>query len=336
MSQWKSPPPAVILSGDDGFLRARELREAVSVADEMGRSVEYVDGEDREELSRILSSSGVFFQEEVLVVIENPEKVDHELVLRHYESGSTDVVIVLCQKGTIKKKSGLGKVAAALPKRLVAVFEKPKPWEEAERAERFCVTEARKRGVGLKEPLARAIVKNAGLDLGILSFEIDKLARFTKIEGARDVEVEHVRQTIGAFSELGPKPVVEALERFDAKGVSNALANMRRTHAGALGGATLRCCAFVSRSATRWLHIAALIGEGAGPDEISERTGLHPFVLRKNLLPVAKRWGEGRLVTLLKSLALVERSVRKGHANPWVQLECALLDTLTTEVGRAG
>jgi DNA polymerase III delta subunit len=336
MSQWKSPPPVVVLSGDEDFLRLREIREAVSVADEMGRSVEYVDGADREELSRILSSSGVFFQEEVLVVVENPEKVDHELVLRHHESESTEVVLVLHQKGAIKKKSGLGKVAAALPKHFVAVFEKPKPWEEAERAVKFCVVEARKRGVGLSEPLAGAIVKNVGLDLGILSFEIDKLARFTKIEGSRDVQVTHIKQTIGAFSELGPKPVVEALERFDVKGVSNALANMRRTHAGALGGATLRCCAFVSRSATKWLHIAALLEEGAGPDEISDRTGLHPFVLRKTLLPVAKRWGEGRLVTLLKSLALVERSVRRGHVNPWVQLECALLDSMTTEVGRAG
>jgi DNA polymerase-3 subunit delta len=336
MSQWKSPPPVVILSGDEEFLLVRELREAVSVADEVGRSVEYVDGEDREELSRILSSSGVFFQEEVLVVIENPEKVDHELVIRHHKSESTDVVILLCQRGAIKKKSNLEKVAAALPKRLVAVFEKPKPWEEADRAARFCISEARKKGVGLSEPIAGAIVKNVGLDLGILSFEIDKLARFTKIEGARNVEVSHVKQTIGAFAELGPRPIVEALERRDVKGVSNALANMRRTHAGALSGATLRCCAFVSKSATRWLHIASLLEEGSGPDEIARRTSLHPFVLRKTLLPIAKRWGEGRLVTLLKSLALVERSVRKGHVNPWVQLECALLDSLASENRRVG
>lgn len=336
MSQWKNPPPVVVLSGDEEFLLVRELREAISVADEVGRSVEYVDGGDREELSRILSSSGVFFQDEILVVIENPEKVDPELVIRHHESESTDVVIILYQRGAIKKKSGLSKVVAALPKKFVARFEKPKPWEQGDRAVRFCVTEARKKGVGLGEPLAGAIVKNVGLDLGILSFEVDKLARLARAEGARDVAVEHIRQAIGAFSELGPKPVVEALERRDAKGVAAALANMRRTHAGHLGGATLRACAFVSRSATKWLHIAALLGEGARPEEISERTGLHPFVLRKTLLPVAKRWGEGRLTSLLKSLALVERSVRKGHVNSWVQLECALLDSVTAEVDRAG
>jgi DNA polymerase-3 subunit delta len=336
MSQWKSPPPVVVLSGDEEYLLVRELREAISVADETGRSVEYVDGSDREELSRVLSSSGVFFQDDVLVVIENPENVDAEFVLRHHEADSNKVVVLLYQKGAIKKKSGLARVIEGLPKKFVARFEKPKPWEEVDRAVQFCVGEARKRGVGLKDAYAAAIVGNVGTDLGILTFEIDKLALFTKIEGARDVEVTHVRQTVGAFSELGPKPVVEALERFDAKGVSNALANMRRTHAGNLGGATLQACAFVSNSAKKWLHVAALLNEGAGLDEISSRTGLHSFVLRKTLLPVAKRWGEGRLVPLLKSLACVERSVRNGHVNPWVQLECAVLDSLATEVDRAG
>jgi len=326
----------VVLSGDEEFLRVRELREAIAVADEAGRSVEYVNGDDREELSRVLSSAGIFFQDDILVVIENPENVDDGLVLRHHEAGNSSVVILLSQKGAIKKKSNLSKIAAGLPKNLVANFEKPKPWDEADRAVQFCVSEARKRGVGLEDKFADALVKNVGLDLGILTFEIDKLARYTKIEGARDVGVMHLKATIGAFSELGPKPVVEALERFDAKGVSNALANMRRTHAGALGGATLRACAFVSRSATKWLHIAALLNEGASQDEIASRTGLHPFVLRKTLLPVAKRWGEGRLVTLLKSLARVERSVRSGHLNSWVQLECALLDSFTVEASRVG
>lgn len=336
MSQWKDPPPVVVLSGDEDFLRVRELREAVAVADEMGRSVEYVDGDDREELSRVLSSSGVFFQEEILVVIENAEKVDDELVLRHHEGGDSTVTVLLHQKGVIKKKSGLSKVVQGLPKNLVAKFEKPKPWEEGERAVKFCMQEARKRGVSLPELLANALVKNVGLDLGILTFEVDKLARFTKIEGVQEVQVGHLRQTVGAFSELGPKPVVEALERFSPKGASEALANMRRTHAGNLGGAALRACAFVSRSATKWLHVAALHDEGAGPDEISSRTGLHPFVLRKTLLPVAKRWGQGRLVTLLKSLARVERSVRSGHVSPWVQLECAVLDSMTETKKDAG
>ena len=92
---------------------------------------------------------------------------------------------------------------------------------------------------------------------------------------------------------------------------------------------------FVSRAATEWLHVAALRGENAAEDEILSRTGKHRFLYRESLLPAAKRWGEEGLVTLIRNIASVERSVRSGHLHPWVELECALLGPLD-EVPRAG
>lgn len=328
MSHWKEPPPVVVLSGTHDYLRGRELREAVAVADEMGRTIEHVQGTDREEISRILSSTGVFFREDVLVVVENPEKIDPELVIRHHESEDNSVVLVLHQEGAIKAKTALGKIAKALPDRFVAKFEKPKPWEEGDHATGFCVDEARKRRLTIAEPLAAAIVQNVGADLGMLAFEMQKLEMLLAAEGETTVTASHVRQTIAAFGELGPRPVVEGLERRDLSGVARALANMRRTHAGNLGGATLRACAFVGSSARNWLHVATLLGEGSGHEIIAERLNLHPFVVRKTLVPVAKRWGQGRLTSLVKSIALVERSVRSGQVSPWVQLECALFRSL--------
>jgi DNA polymerase III delta subunit len=318
----------VVLSGTHDYLRMRELKEAVGVADAAGRTIERVQGDDREEISRILSSTGVFFQEDVLVVVENPEKVDPELVIAHHESEDNAVVLLLHQEGHFKAKSGLGKIAKVLPDRFVAKFDKPKPWEEDEHAMKFCVAEARKRKLKLGEPLAAAIVQNVGGDLGMLSFEIQKLGLLLAYEGETDVTPVHVKQTIAAFGELGPRPVVEALERRDLPRVARALANMRRTHAGNLGGATLRACAFVGSSARNWLHVAALMAAGTKPDHIADRVGLHPFVVRKTLVPVAKRWGQGRLTSLVKSIALVERSVRSGQVSPWVQLECALFRSL--------
>lgn len=328
MSQWKSPPPVVVLSGTHDYLRARELKDAVATADEMGRTIEHVQGGDREEISRILSSTGVFFQEDVLVVVENPEKIDAEIVMRHHESEDNSVVLVLHQDGPIKAKTPLGKVVKALPDRFVAKFDKPKPWEEDEHATRFCVSEARRRKLKIEERLAAAIVQNVGADLGMLAFEVQKLGLLLAHEGETEVTPKHVRQTIAAFGELGPRPVVEGLERRDLRALGHALANMRRTHAGNLGGATLRACAFVGSSARNWLHVAALHEGGSSQEEISSRVGVHPFVIRKTLLPVARRWGRGRLTSLVKSIAVVERSVRSGHVSPWVQLECALFRSL--------
>jgi DNA polymerase III delta subunit len=334
MSQWRNPPPVVILSGDHDYLRQREVREAVNVADRCGRSVEYLKGTDRGEISRLLSSTGMFFEEEVLVVVDDPENIDADLVIKHHESGDNDTVLVLHQKGAIKAKTNLAKVVKALPDRFVAKFEKPKPWEAAEHAANYCSNEARKLGIRLDVPLAMAIVQHAGSDLGVLSFEARKLAFLLGSTGEKEVKGSHVKKTIASFSELGPKPVVEALEKRDLAATSNALINMRRTHAGNVGGATLLACAWIGRSATTWLQVSALLQEGYKLGEISSRTGLHEFVLRKTHLPVSRRWGKGRLTSLVKSIAKVERAVRSGHVSPWIELECALFRSL--EGGLAG
>ena len=334
MSHWKEPPPVVVLSGTHSYLRMRELREAVAMADVQGRTVEYVQGDDHEEISRILSSTGVFFKEDVLVVVENPEKTDAAMVLQHHESEDNAVVLLLHQDGAVKAKSPLGKIAKALPPNFVAKFEKPKPWEEDEHATKFCVTEARRMKLTLEDRLAGAIVQNVGADLGMLAFEIQKLGWLLAAEGESVVTPLHVKHTIAAFGELGPRPVVEAMERRDLSGVARALANMRRTHAGNLGGATLRACGFLGSSARNWLHVAALLATGASQERIAERINLHPFVVRKTLVPVAKRWGQGRLTSLIKSIALVERSVRSGHVSPWIEFECALFRSLDGGVSR--
>jgi DNA polymerase III delta subunit len=326
VSQWSNPPGVVILSGDESFLRGRELRAAISAADEVGRSVEYVEGASRDEISRVLSSTGIFFQHEVLLIVERPETVDSSLVLAHHASGSTDVCVLLYQEGKIKSGTGLAKIADGLPPRLVAKFDKPKPWEEDPFAVEFCLAESRRRKIQLSEILARGIVQYVGTDLGMLTFEIEKIALLLSADGRKEAQQKDVKQMLGAFAELGPKSVVDALERRDLRGVGNALANMRRTHAGNLGGATLRACAFVSNAAASWLHIAALDAEGANPEEVASRVNKHPFLVRKTLLPAARRWGEGGLTSLLKSVARVERSVKVGHLSSWVQLECALLN----------
>ena len=324
MSKWRTPPPVVVLSGTHDYLREREVRDAITTADVTGRSIEYVKGTDRDDISRTLSSTGIFFQEVALLVIEEPENIDADLVLRHHESGDTSTVLLLHQKGPIKPKTNLAKVAKGLPVRLVAKFEKPPPWKEAEHAAQFCVNEAQGLGVKIGEPLAMAIVQNTSSDLGILSFEIKKLAYLLRSQGETEITAAHIKKTIASFSELGPKPVVDALEKRNFQSVGRALANMRRTHAGHLGGATLYACSWIGRAAAAWLHVAALLDEGYKVGEISSRTGLHEFILRKTHLPVARRWGKGRLTSLVKSVAKVERSVKSGHISPWIELECAL------------
>jgi DNA polymerase III delta subunit len=330
VSQWNKPPPLVILSGAEEFLRLRELKDAVTAADMTGREVQYIEGADREALSGILSSSGMFFKTKHMVVVSNPEKVDPDLVLGHHERGNTDTCVVLHCEGEFKAKSTLGKIAKKLPENFVAKFGSPKPWEAPEQAMNFVVAEARKKKLKLDKKLAAAMVENIGVDYGILTFEIDKIHRLIQADGSltKEISAKHIKAVIAGFSSLGPMPIVEALGRRDLKSLSRALTNMRRTHSGALSGAALRACALVGHNVTTWLHASSLLSQGAGTDEIAERIKLHAFVVRKTILPVARKWSQTNLVALLNSIATVERSVRTGRANPWVEFECALFHAL--------
>lgn len=321
MSKWKSPPNVVVLSGDDEYLRSRELKEAISIADMTGRMVETIYGGQRDELSRILSSSGVFFRDPILLIVEEPQHVDVDLVLKHQISKGSLVSIVLNHAGILPKSGNLAKIVGELPTRMVAAFKKPKPWEIEEYATKFCVKEASKRGLDLGTPLARALVQNVGQDLGVLSFEIEKISMFL---GGGRVTPQDLSKVLGAFVDGGPKPVVEGLEVRSLKKVSAALWAVHRASAHSLPSAVLRVCAFVVPSVITWLHVASLASEGASGEEIGSRVGVHPYVVQKTLSPAAKRWGEKDLVQLVRGLAVVEKAVKLGKVNPWVQLECCL------------
>lgn len=326
---WVNPPAVVVISGSHDFLRIRELKKAISAADANHREVLFIGGADRDGLSDVLSSAGVFFKDKSLVIVTDPEKVDTELVWNHHERGDNTTVVLIHHEGAIKATGALGKLVKKLPPKSVATFASPTPWEEVEKAAEFLVAEATHRKLKLDLRLAAGMVQNIGTDYGILAFEIDKIAMLISAEGCGpEVSSDQVKSVIAGFSELGAMPIVESLGRKDLRGVARALSNMRRTHGGPTSGATLRACALLTHNITTWLHTASLLGQGSSTDEIAERIKLPPFVVRKNILPVARQWSETSLVALLNSMATVERSVKSGHIHPWVELECALFCAL--------
>lgn len=87
----------------------------------------------------------------------------------------------------------------------------------------------------------------------------------------------------------------------------------------------MKACGLLARNVTQWLHAAALLRQKAEIEEISARVKLHPYVCKTKVVPVAQKWGEKSLARLLTSLGEIERGVKSGHVNSWVELECALL-----------
>lgn len=329
MSKWEKPPPVVVLSGTEGYLRDRELHEAIVVAEESGRQVEVLEGTDRAGLRAALATTGILFKERSLVVVRNAASVDVELVLEHHAGGDGTVALLLHNEAGIREKSNLNRIVQELPSRLVARFERPKPWEEFQYAKAFAVKEAARRKLKIEPTILDALVRQVGTDLGVLSFELDKLEWLLGAEGEeREVSVDHLRGVVGVQGDMGPRPVVEALESRNVRSLAAAMTNVRRAHGNQISSATMRVLAFVRSAATVWLHVANLLRNSVPMGEIASRAGVHPFVARKVHVPVARRWGEYALLRLLVDLARIERGVRSGQVTPWVALECALFRAL--------
>jgi len=329
--KWSSPPPVVVLSGAFEYLRIREFKKAVLGAERSGRDIhEIVDGETATEEIEGVLNSGVFFKGTTLVVVRDPEKIDYETLKEHHSRGDNTTSVLLYLEGDIKAKSPLGKLVGILPDKVVAQFKVPPPWEMEETAVQFLIEEARVNKLRLEPKLAMAVVRDVGMDLGILHFEMDKIARLMASSDSREITPVHVKSVVSGFSELGAFPIVTALGNRDLRGLSQALANMKRTHSGAPAGATLKTCALLNYSVSSWLHVASLLAAGADHAEIAQRTKSNEFALRKNVLPIARKWSEESLVELLRALARVERGVKVGHGSPWVELECVLFSALST------
>lgn len=321
MSGWAKPPPVVIVAGSNDYLRAREVALAVEVAGKNGRRIERIDGGDRDELSRVLSSGGVFFADRILVVVSNPSRIDAKMVIDHHKAGDTSVALLLHHEGEIKK-GPLQDIAKEIPNKHQVTFEEVPPWKAEETAIKFCMREVKRHKLTLSDSLASNLVAASGTDLGILSFEIWKAATLCRANGDAQITGDHLRQTVSSISEIGAIPVVEALATASSARVSKALASMRRTHAG---DPTMKACALVGRNVGFWLHAASLLRQKSSVEEISGRLSLHPYVCKMKILPPAKKWGEKNLARLLTTIAQVERGVRSGHANPWMEFQCGLL-----------
>lgn len=340
---WKNPPPVVVLSGGLEFLRLRELSRAVRAAGEAGRRVVRVAAGDEDSLQDVLSGS-FLFTDTTLVVVESgsvkkkskkskKSKVEEDggqedgwgeesvaAIIAHSASTTNEVSILVHHAEDLTPTSLAGQVVAALPDGRHAAFLSPKPWKERDFAVEFFQKDLKRLGKTIAEPLAEAVVRQVGVDLGLLSFEALKVSTLLDWDGRTEVLKADLVGMLATFSAEDWQALKDALAGKNARGVLRALADIR---SGPGGEVYQKAHAVVTSSVQRWLHAAALHEAGVGEEEAAGRVGLHPFPYKKDVHPVGVRWGAAPLAGLLKDVAQV--GVRRGHMNPWVALESTLV-----------
>ena len=334
--------PVTVVSGGIDFIRVRTVQQIVQAARKEGRRLVTVAAGDEDAL-RELFGGGFLFSDATVAVIESAQqrkraakkKKDTStedaasgwsdealaLVLEHAKDGdSSDIVLVVHHEGEAGPNTFAGLVAAEIPKARHKIAPTLKPWEEKSFAIKFLISELRKRDKTIEDSLAEQVVRKVGADVGLLSFEVLKLATYLDVDKRTEVTPQDVVALMAAFGAEDWEVFKTALSSKNTKQVVRTWNDIRN---GPGGEAVQKAIAILTSTVVKWTHVAALHEAGVGPEDAASRIGIHPFIYKSNLLPAAVHWGRKPLERLLRSITSI--GVRKGHINPWVALESVLV-----------
>ena len=316
-------PNLHVVSGNLHVLRERARREFVHNHFIRGWRVDHADGERPRELRGSLSTGGVLFDGQVLVVVDNPEKADLELLQDHKDGGDQDTVVVLNHVGKINRATKFGKFAASLGKSFREFNQPEKSWEMDDFAVQFCLDEAKYLHKAIQPALAKAIISRSGNDVGFLSFEMHKMSVLADADGVSEIAALHVRDGLASIAQVQAFPVVEALSDRNRPALALALSRVVKT---SRDDPTMGVCRLIGGQAIKWLGVVLLREKGIRGDAAAGQLGENPWYFNNKLEPLTLKWDGRSIRALIRALAESERGVRNGHVSPWVAMEARLLE----------
>lgn len=308
-------PNLYIVAGSDGFQRNRFFRSLVDEKKKEGWRVDRTDAKQSGSLDGVLASA-LFFDDPLLVVVENPAQGDLSEYQAHQESGNEEVWLVLLHEENLKKNTKFGKWASQ-QKKVLMEFRKPdKPWELEKRARKFIDDEFRRHG---KEATGRQIqhlLDFSGVELGFLHFEIRKICI---LAGDGPVENKHVIWGIAQISGMDQGGIRSALTSRDPK---KLVQHLHRYEMSSKDD-TIKISRSLRKMVQGWLAAHKYRND---PDAAAAALGVNSWAFKKNMVPALKAWGEKDLRLLYSRLAQVERDImHRGANSPWVLLSSRLV-----------
>ena len=203
------------------------------------------------------------------------------------------------------------------PKNSYFKFNSPSVFQAEEAAINFSIEEAREYGLVLSKPLATNLVKLVGTDFGVISNEMLKVLMLA--DGEQTITPKHFR-AIAQVSEVSAQDIITFVGSCRLHPLLKALATVKKTHNN---DPTLLVCGWLGSEARKWLLCSSLKKKGKALDQ--KNTGIHPYVLKKNILPAIKKWNEENSLKLIHLLSDLERYVKTGGKFSWSKLESELV-----------
>lgn len=320
---WAKPPAIVVIGGTHDYLRDREVKNAKLVASKSGLDI--IEAYDDAEAVDALTSAGTFGSS-CLVVID-AKKADLETVEEIKKTPVKGSCLLLVVPGALSEK----KYPAIAPVHGGYRKEHSRPTSRKALktlAVRFSQAEADRLVGGkgcLPERLAEALVGAAGTDLGVLSFEVQKMSALARSRGEPTINLDMVRSQVRASSDIDMGPLRDALRARSASRVAKELDKIRRRAPDDPLMLMLRAKGGPADLAVSWLQVSIMLRRKASPSEISSRLGIPAWSLERDHLPAAKAWSIPGLRKLVADIAWVDATALRGAPAPWAAFEGALL-----------
>jgi DNA polymerase III delta subunit len=303
------------VSGTNSFLRRRSVRSLIKTYEGQGFRVSYIDGGEsfafQDAISSILKGS-------VFLVVGKPEKIDLGL----FQGIPENIIVCLEYDGdTDNKKDKFIEFLGSLG-RSHKSFPAPKAWKMSEFATKFLVSEFKGYGKTIFPEYAETVVERCGSDLGVLSFEVQKIVNLMG-SSVDTVTIEHIRDAIAPLAETTVQPIIEALKDKNPSKLSRHLGYIKDTMKT---DPTIFICRVLASQSYQWFAILDLKRNSVSDSEIPGKLKMNEWVYQNKILPgLTQKWSIKNVLDLIEILAVSERNVVSGKLNPWLFLVSSLL-----------
>jgi DNA polymerase-3 subunit delta len=197
----------------------------------------------------------------------------------------------------------------------VRIFDAP----DDKQAVQWVVKRFSELGISCPNGVARRIVTRAGIEIGDLALEVEKLATYGRGEAPTEADVDLL---VAEQLDVKPWNMTDAWGRRDAAGViSFATADIEKPDD------VQRISAIFANHVRRVRQALLVMEAGGSPNEVQKQLGLRSPRQAQGLCRQARAFSEPELARAVVRLAQLDEAIKGGsRLDPRLELELALVE----------
>jgi DNA polymerase III delta subunit len=315
----KSTGPFVVVYGDEDFLLDRFVERRKTAW--KSRYVRVRDGATikESELVNLCETQTMFDEDGRVVILDNAQDLKTEKALEAYiaERDPKDMSCILLAVVRAKKLPAVWN--EALKKGAQASYFKFRPWETQKVLDRI-EEEAKSFNLKLDGGVPELIFRSLGDDLRTTVNELQKLSYIVGADGL--VKKEHVSKVIAINV---PVEAYQVADAAIAKNARQAMSTMSLVYKALGESSCVPVTSGLLRQVERTLVVRQMLDKGDDEKVIAVRFGVHEFVAKKTLIPIAQKHSVKALVGHMQKLCKLDAQVKGAARSKRTLVELAIL-----------